>query len=1081
MQTARRRLIRSSARTRNTAIMGRNHLFSTPYVPEELVNQAQVVLQGKSRNVIIRELQRTNLDVNQAVNNLLSRDDEDFDDADDGPEQMIQSDDLMSLLDSGFHNDHSVIIDSDFSEEVFPYPLRIRGTAIFSGSGSGPASGSAGNNATSGGGSSSGSRQRPRDEVYSFLERDLHFASSSSSTKNRLYSLASAIDSKGDSPTASAGSSSRQKRSEPVKLAPISFTDQYEYWPSPPDLKFVAIATTFSELVALTSTGQVCQWRWQECEPFRAQQADGQVYFHPKVPSLGLLAEKVTHLSASCIRASVVTESGKVATWIDESVCSVASKLEHPAVTSAISESLAASCLKISALYVSSYMSCVQMSNGGLFWWGVPPFYHRKKLNEKAKNERSKSKCKSAGGSGKDSGEISQGSLVCMRNSPIYQSGALAFSTAGGIPKVGQLVNSAWKMTDSCSFRVLPNAECRREARPKETAECGKSESSRTEMPPPPSPASSTSSDAGYNPPLPKRSKTRSSSQPERGEQSMNSVERVETWNLKDVVFMEDVKSMPVGRVIKVDGNFVAVKFSHPGEDKVGQCQASKPNPQADSNFENYMQDCRLMRKDELVAIRACSGLASQPPSAGSKAYDFVQRVPKRVHIPEHVQILAMTVTNMGLHAIAKIGGYRLSLVLINIVTGRIEQDCKLSIEYSTFFGSGANPHCSMIKLFSAGESDSTTVVICRDANGTLYPLAKDCTETIIREPISLNLGPVATVSLGVFSLPHNLLNSSTCGAKTHAAILGLAVEQQLLMSVILRSDIDQLRERLSLLDRFPHIYHSMIGELCDGNHNIIHMAVSVCFPTSNKSTSADGLVHSVDDDEVCALYSAHPANPSLPDHVHVPHRVRLIRFGPRPGRLQRSLIPAARPVRLVPLRATARPHRTEASGPLGALDSAGLPRAGPTPVRAALCTGLPGPHPLHAGSERAGLFCGQSALPGHSESGQVDRRQQRELSRGLSRPPGPLQPDLHADALPERVSARPLAPLHALLERHLQLHVDWRRPHQPGHLRVSHLRPYWLTVLLHGVCACVPQGPRLQAEANLAHRLLRLLGEVQV
>jgi len=44
----------------------------------------QGVLQGKSRNVIVRELQRTGLDVNLAVNNLLSRDDEDNDDVDDG-------------------------------------------------------------------------------------------------------------------------------------------------------------------------------------------------------------------------------------------------------------------------------------------------------------------------------------------------------------------------------------------------------------------------------------------------------------------------------------------------------------------------------------------------------------------------------------------------------------------------------------------------------------------------------------------------------------------------------------------------------------------------------------------------------------------------------------------------------------------------------------------------------------------------------------------------------------------------------------------------------------------------------------
>lgn len=100
------------------------------FVPEELVAQAQVVLQGKSRNLIIRELQRTNLDVNLAVNNLLSRDDEEGD-GDGGDEvgggpggDSYVPEDLMSLLDGGgFHADHSVIIDADaiFSEDMFSY------------------------------------------------------------------------------------------------------------------------------------------------------------------------------------------------------------------------------------------------------------------------------------------------------------------------------------------------------------------------------------------------------------------------------------------------------------------------------------------------------------------------------------------------------------------------------------------------------------------------------------------------------------------------------------------------------------------------------------------------------------------------------------------------------------------------------------------------------------------------------------------------------------------------------------------------------------------------------------------------
>uniref|UniRef100_A0A7E4ZWY5 E3 ubiquitin-protein ligase UBR5 n=1 Tax=Panagrellus redivivus TaxID=6233 RepID=A0A7E4ZWY5_PANRE len=73
-------------------------LIPAANIPEDLIAQAQVVLQGKSREVIVRELQRTNLNVNEAVNNLLSRedDDEEFEEATDAylPEE------LLSLLDA---------------------------------------------------------------------------------------------------------------------------------------------------------------------------------------------------------------------------------------------------------------------------------------------------------------------------------------------------------------------------------------------------------------------------------------------------------------------------------------------------------------------------------------------------------------------------------------------------------------------------------------------------------------------------------------------------------------------------------------------------------------------------------------------------------------------------------------------------------------------------------------------------------------------------------------------------------------------------------------------------------------------
>jgi E3 ubiquitin-protein ligase EDD1 len=90
-------------------------------VPEDLVAQAQSVLQGRSRTLIIRELQRTNLDVNLAVNNLLSRDEEDGDEGDEGQDSYAPED-LISLLDAGISgSDHpSVIIDADamFSDDA---------------------------------------------------------------------------------------------------------------------------------------------------------------------------------------------------------------------------------------------------------------------------------------------------------------------------------------------------------------------------------------------------------------------------------------------------------------------------------------------------------------------------------------------------------------------------------------------------------------------------------------------------------------------------------------------------------------------------------------------------------------------------------------------------------------------------------------------------------------------------------------------------------------------------------------------------------------------------------------------------
>lgn len=53
------------------------------------------------------------------------------------------------------------------------------------------------------------------------------------------------------------------------------------------------------------------------------------------------------------------------------------------------------------------------------------------------------------------SSELTVGSQVCMKNSPMYQPGAIGFTISNGVPKVGQLLNSAWDLTDTCRFKII--------------------------------------------------------------------------------------------------------------------------------------------------------------------------------------------------------------------------------------------------------------------------------------------------------------------------------------------------------------------------------------------------------------------------------------------------------------------------------------------------------------------------------------------------------------------------------------------------------------------------------------------------
>ncbi|ERE60414.1 E3 ubiquitin-protein ligase [Cricetulus griseus] len=783
------RVIRTG-RDRGSGLLGSQPqpVIPASVIPEELISQAQVVLQGKSRSVIIRELQRTNLDVNLAVNNLLSRDDEDGDDGDDtASESYLPGEDLMSLLDADIHSAHpSVIIDADamFSEDIsyFGYPSFRR---------------------------SSLSRLGSSRVLLLPLERDSELLRERESVlrlrERRWLDGASFDNERGSS--SKEGEPNPDKKSTPVQ-SPVSLGEDLQWWPEKDGTKFTCIGALYSELLAVSSKGELHQWRWSEAEPYRSTQNPS--LHHPRAAFLGLTNEKIVLLSANSIRATVATENNKVATWVDETLSSVASKLEHTAQTYSELQGE-----RIVSLHCCSLYTCAQLENN-LYWWGVVPFSQRKKMLEKARAKNKKPKS-SAGLSSMPN--ITVGTQVCLRNNPLYHAGAVAFSISAGIPKVGVLMESVWNMNDSCRFQLRSPESLKsmeKASKAIETKPESKQEPVKTEMGPPPSPASTCSDASSIASSASMPYKRRRSTPAPKEEEKVNE----EQWSLREVVFVEDVKNVPVGKVLKVDGAYVAVKF--PGTSSSTNCPHSS-GPDADPS--SLLQDCRLLRIDELQVVKT---------GGTPKVPDCFQRTPKKLCIPEKTEILAVNVDSKGVHAILKTGNW-VRYCIFDLATGKAEQENNFPTSSIAFLGQNERN----VAIFTAGQESP---IILRDGNGTIYPMAKDCMGGI-RDPDWLDLPPISSLGMGVHSLVNLPANSTI---KKKAAVIIMAVEKQTLMQHILRCDYEACRqylvnlEQALVLEQNLQMLQTFISHRCDGNRNILHACVSVCFPTSNKETKEE-------------------------------------------------------------------------------------------------------------------------------------------------------------------------------------------------------------------------------------------------
>lgn len=155
------------------------------------------------------------------------------------------------------------------------------------------------------------------------------------------------------------------KKKELASQSPLWISEELEWWherSGEPAPRFVQIAALYSELIAVSSTGQLYQWRWADPEPYK--HSENPNVHHPKTIPLALTGEKIVNVSATAIRCSVSTESGKVATWLDELLGHVASRLEHPA--QAFTEFTLD---KIVSLHTCALYTVAKLESGTLYWW----------------------------------------------------------------------------------------------------------------------------------------------------------------------------------------------------------------------------------------------------------------------------------------------------------------------------------------------------------------------------------------------------------------------------------------------------------------------------------------------------------------------------------------------------------------------------------------------------------------------------------------------------------------------------------------------------------------------------------------
>ncbi|XP_063690395.1 E3 ubiquitin-protein ligase UBR5-like isoform X2 [Bolinopsis microptera] len=713
-------------------------------VPEESIQQCQMVLQGKSRAAIIKELQRTGLDINEAVNNLLSRDDDDGEE--EGSDSLVVSgDDVVSWFDSGVEDG----IDLDFlypdSETVAINFPQLRNSSSSSSSTTTSSTRNILLNRRSTDSTPSSSTTTAEGVTRPATSRGIPSVSTSSwdTFSSLLRDRRSLTERISDRRASSQPGTSSSTADKPDTWSVVSdqkeesrttdvICEEVEWYPS--DLYFTHMGAMYSFLLALDRDGKLHRWSW-DSEPVHSDQPGDMItedppLYTPPLPDLNLSDKRISHLAVSLSRTTILTEDNQMAVLVDPELDKIANLIQMPC-----REFPELRNTQISSMVSTDFFTVLSTKQGQLYWFGNYPVRSETKDKSgvsKSKTKASTSTPSASGSAQKPTKQIVVGSKVSLNRRPLYHIGAHGYCVRKGTPCVGVLLEDLWEGNKEARFEVMSGRE-------------------------------------------------------EWGSEV--------TWNLQSCVIVQD-NGPPVHEVVKIDGKFAAV------------IPANSTGDGADPA--DLIKNCRLLRIEDIHCVED----ARVPSSTGERIGHVTLN---KLDVPNTLS--AFTASNRGIQAMVQ--GSQ-SIKLVHYTLPSCKPHSPALFPQDSFQYLNRKP----VKLYSLHTENKGDFLILEDHNRAVVPLAYDEVGGI--KNISWNnLPPVKVSAFG-----------SHYGASHEVSMMVLVTQRTYLIPRIRSMNVAAVMVLLNELPNAPD--KSILLETVGCSHNILHVAVTTCIPSSDKHGKPD-------------------------------------------------------------------------------------------------------------------------------------------------------------------------------------------------------------------------------------------------